>query len=197
MIYRVSMDSTDPAWAAIEVPLVGDGVTPRNRAHRRHRSPAGSLLHHERPAFLAHLHARDFRGALPLGYDELGREVLTYVPGDVPREPLPDWATALPVLEELARLVRRLHDAAEGFVPPAEAVWAGRAVHSLDGLRLVSHMDYCPGNVVFQDGLPVALIDFDLARPTTRRLADVVIFKITLSTGGLHCCTRSTAPRPW
>lgn len=29
-------------------------------------------------------------------------------------------------------------------------------------------MDYCPGNVVFQHGLPVGLIDFDLARPTTR-----------------------------
>jgi Ser/Thr protein kinase RdoA (MazF antagonist) len=34
-------------------------------------------------------------------------------------------------------------------------------------------MDYCPGNVVFREGMPVALIDFDLARPTTR-LADAV-----------------------
>jgi Ser/Thr protein kinase RdoA (MazF antagonist) len=34
-------------------------------------------------------------------------------------------------------------------------------------------MDYCPGSVVFRAGLPVALIDFDLAWPTTR-LADVV-----------------------
>jgi Ser/Thr protein kinase RdoA (MazF antagonist) len=39
--------------------------------------------------------------------------------------------------------------------------------------ELVSHQDYCPGNVVFRDGLPAALIDFDLARPTTR-VADVV-----------------------
>jgi aminoglycoside phosphotransferase (APT) family kinase protein len=174
MIYRVSMDSTDPARAAIEVPLVGDGVTQGivrigDTVRRPVRSSTASVH-----AFLAHLHARGFTGApLPLGYDELGREVLTYVPGDVPREPLPDWATALPVLEQLARLVRRLHDAAEGFVPAAEAVWGGRAIHSLDGLRLVSHMDYCPGNVVFREGLPVALIDFDLARPTTR-LADVV-----------------------
>jgi Ser/Thr protein kinase RdoA (MazF antagonist) len=34
--------------------------------------------------------------------------------------------------------------------------------------ELVSHRDYCLGNVVFRDGLPVALIDFDLAMPTTR-----------------------------
>jgi hypothetical protein len=34
--------------------------------------------------------------------------------------------------------------------------------------ELVSHCDCYPGNVVFHDGLPVALIDFDLAHPTTR-----------------------------
>jgi Ser/Thr protein kinase RdoA (MazF antagonist) len=34
--------------------------------------------------------------------------------------------------------------------------------------ELVSHCDYYPGNVVFRDGLPVALIDFDMAHPTTR-----------------------------
>ena len=38
----------------------------------------------------------------------------------------------------------------------------------LDEPELIAHMDYCPGNVVFREGLPVALIDFDLARPTTR-----------------------------
>jgi hypothetical protein len=39
--------------------------------------------------------------------------------------------------------------------------------------ELVSHQDYCPGNVVFVGGRPTALIDFDLARPTTR-VADLV-----------------------
>jgi Ser/Thr protein kinase RdoA (MazF antagonist) len=38
---------------------------------------------------------------------------------------------------------------------------------------LVSHRDYATGNVVFRDGRPAALIDFDLARPTTR-LYDIV-----------------------
>jgi Ser/Thr protein kinase RdoA (MazF antagonist) len=33
---------------------------------------------------------------------------------------------------------------------------------------MVSHRDYATGNVVFRDGRPAALIDFDLARPTTR-----------------------------
>ena len=39
--------------------------------------------------------------------------------------------------------------------------------------ELVSHRDYARGNVVFRDGLPAALIDFDMAHPTTR-LYDIV-----------------------
>jgi Ser/Thr protein kinase RdoA (MazF antagonist) len=34
--------------------------------------------------------------------------------------------------------------------------------------ELVSHRDYYPGNVVFRDGRPAVLIDFDLAKPTSR-----------------------------
>jgi Ser/Thr protein kinase RdoA (MazF antagonist) len=173
----VNAQRTNPAEEPVEVPLAGDGVTQGivrvgDTVRRPVRPFTGTVQ-----AFLAHLHARGFAGApLPLGYDDLGREVLSYVAGDVPREPLPDSATTLPVLEELARLVRRLHDAAEGFAAPADAVWGGRPLPpgpGLDEPRLVSHMDYCPGNVVFRAGLPAALIDFDLARPTTR-LADAV-----------------------
>ena len=126
--------------------------------------------------FLAHLHQHGFTAApVPLGYDDAGREVLSYIPGDVPREPLPDWATTTDVLEDIARLVRRLHDAAQGWVPQADAVWGAIPGVLLGGYvplfhtpELVSHMDYCPGNVVFRAGRPEALIDFDLAHPTTR-----------------------------
>lgn len=115
-----------------------------------------------------------------LGHDDQGREVLGFVPGDVPVEPLPDWATGEAVVVELARLIRRLHDAAAGWNVPPDAVW-GRipgtpspdVPPSSEAPELVSHQDYCPGNVVFRDRQPVALIDFDLARPTNR-VADCV-----------------------
>lgn len=132
-------------------------------------------------AYLRHLWAQgiDFVPE-PLGYDEQGREVLSYVPGDVPVEPLPDWATSEAVLVDLARMIRRLHDAAEGWVSPDHAVWGSipgvppvELPPLFDVPELVSHQDYCPGNVVFRDGLPRAFIDFDLARPTTR-VADCV-----------------------
>ncbi len=132
-------------------------------------------------AYLRHLWQQGVRFVPePMGYDEQGREVLAFIPGDVPVEPLPDWATTDTVLEALARLVRRLHDAAAGWQPPPDAVWGRLPGVAASDLRssqeepeLVSHQDYCPGNVVFRDGLPVALIDFDLARPTTR-VADCV-----------------------
>lgn len=116
----------------------------------------------------------------PLGYDEQGREILTYLHGSVPAEPLPAWAATDVALVDLARLIRSLHDASALWEPPADAVWGSIpgtpdvAVPPLFDLpELVSHQDYCPGNVVFRDGRPFGFIDFDLARPTTR-VADCV-----------------------
>lgn len=131
-------------------------------------------------AYLVHIRAGGFTACPePLGYDTEGREVLSYVPGDVPVEPLPAAATTEAALAELGGLVRRLHDAADGWTPPADAVWGAipgarpaGVVPLFDRAELVSHMDYCPGNVVFRGGVPAALIDFDLARPTTR-VADI------------------------
>ena len=164
---------SDPA-AQTEEPLLGDGVTQGivriGDTVRRPVRPFTATVQ----AYLAHLHSAGFSAApMPLGMDEQGREVLSFVPGEVPREPLPAEVTGEDVLKALGRLIRRLHDAAQGWVPPANAIWwtiSGTAGIPLvdDEGELVSHRDYCPGNVVFRDGLPAALIDFDLARPTTR-----------------------------
>ena len=127
-------------------------------------------------AYLRHLRSRgvDFVPE-PLGYDESGWEILAFVEGEVPDEPVPDTVWPDEILGSLARLIRRLHDAAAGWEPPPDAVWGsipgqdGVSVPALfDRPELVAHQDYCPGNVVFRDGLPAALIDFDLARPTSR-----------------------------
>ncbi len=172
---RVPRQSDGP-----EEVLASGGVTHVVRTGGSVRRPARPFTATVQ-AYLAHLHDRGFHDApRPLGYDGEGREVLSYVDGDVPAEPLPQYATGDDVLVALATLIRRLHDAAAGWVPPEGAVWGaipGRPpaglVPMFDEPELVSHLDYCPGNVVFRDGLPAALIDFDLARPTTR-VADLV-----------------------
>jgi Phosphotransferase enzyme family len=156
------------------VPLIGGEMTPGivriGDTVRRPVRPFTMTIQ----AYLAHLRSAGFTGApVPLGIDDQGREVLSYVPGDVPHDPLPPETAGEEVLTALAHLVRRLHDAAQSWTPPPDAVWSflrtGPGHAAADGdLELVTHRDYCPGNVVFREGLPVALIDFDLARPTSR-----------------------------
>ncbi|MGD0603709.1 MAG: phosphotransferase [Streptosporangiaceae bacterium] len=158
--------------------LTGDGVTQGivriGDTVRRPLRPFSLTVQ----AYLAHLRDAGFTGApLPLGVDEQGREVLSFVPGDVPRNPLPPEAAGDDVLVALAQLIRALHEASAGWVPPPGAVWGGTPASTgrpaTDPTELVSHRDYYPGNVVFRGGRPVALIDFDLAKPTTR-LYDIV-----------------------
>lgn len=133
-------------------PLVGDGVTVGIvRIGDNVRRPARPFTATIR-AFLAHLHESGFTAApVPLGLDDQGREVLSFVPGDGPREPLPAETATDEVLIALATLIRGLHDAAAGWIPPAGAVWGGLpgaaavAVAPADGEpELVSHRDYCP-----------------------------------------------------
>jgi Phosphotransferase enzyme family len=159
-------------------PLIGDGVTQGivriGDTVRRPLRPFSLTVQ----AYLAHLRDAGFTGApLPFGVDEQGREVLSFVPGDVPRHPLPPQTAGDDVLVALARLIRALHEASAGWVPPPDAVWGGTPASTgrpiTERTELVSHRDYAPGNVVFRDGLPAALIDFDLAKPTTR-LYDIV-----------------------
>jgi hypothetical protein len=119
-------------------------------------------------AFLEHLERAGFDGApRHLGYDERGREVLTYVPGDVPvHEPVPAWVLADDALVSVVTLVRRLHDAGRGFVPPAGVPWAWPPPAEYTG-DLLCHNDVCRENVVFRAGRAYALIDFDYAAPAT------------------------------
>jgi hypothetical protein len=160
--------------SAEEIPLAGGDTTPGvvrvGDTVRRPVRPFTATVQ----AYLAHLHSAGFTGApVPLGVDDQGREMLSYVPGDVPHRPLPAETTGDDVLAALARLIRQLHDAARGWTPPPDAVWMPvtrpGGPDPVDGdLELVGHRDYCAGNVVFRRGLPAAFIDFDLARPTSR-----------------------------
>jgi hypothetical protein len=154
-------------------PLIADGVTQGIvRIGDTVRRPLRSFSLTVQ-AYLAHLRDAGFTGApLPLGVDEQGREVLSFVPGDVHRRPLPPETAGEDVLIALARLIRALHEASAGWVPPRDAVRGGTPANPgrpvTERTELVSHRDYAPGNVVFRGGLPAALIDFDLAKPTTR-----------------------------
>ncbi len=141
---------------------VGDTV----RRPASHYSPAIAAL-------LGHLESVGFPGVPRfLGFDESGREVLSWITGAVPLPPFPPWAMTDRALVSLAHLLRAYHDSVASFSPDVSLRWSSELADP-DGGDLVCHGDVCPENVVFQGEEAVALLDFDFAAPG-RRLWDVV-----------------------
>lgn len=119
------------------------------------------LLH----ALLRHVRAGGFEGVPePVGVDPDGRERLVFIPGEVAWPPFPAWSQTDEVLASTAELLRRFHEATEGFEVPAGAVW-NRELADPAGGTTICHNDVCIENVVFRDGVAVALLDFDFAAP--------------------------------
>jgi Ser/Thr protein kinase RdoA (MazF antagonist) len=98
-----------------------------------------------------------------LGQDD-GADLLTFIPGMVPAR-FQVWADDQ--IQAAASLLRALHDATRG------SDLAGR-------YDVVCHHDPGPNNVVFQDGVPAAFIDFAEAAPGSR-LEDVAYMAWTWS----------------
>jgi hypothetical protein len=116
---------------------------------------------------LAHLRAAGMTEVPePLGLDELGREIVSYLPGEVPGWPPPEWLWSEDVLVDAGRLLRRFHDAAAGFVRTG-AVWR---LPAAEPAEVICHNDAAPYNMVFRDGRLVALFDLDTASPGPRVL---------------------------
>lgn len=115
-------------------------------------------------ALLGHLEQVGFTGApRHLGFDDRGREVLSYIPGQAAVAPLAPWAFTDDALVSVAELLRRFHDALDGF-DASRHRWP-HPIPARFQSGIVSHNDPNLDNVIFRDGRAVALIDFDLASP--------------------------------
>jgi hypothetical protein len=120
-------------------PVVRVGDTIRRPAHARSAYV---------DALLRHLPAAGFGGApRPLGYDERGRQILTYIEGYVPAGGGP-WLLSDARIAGATRLMRAFHEATVSF--PLR-----------DGGDAVCHSDLGPHNTVFRGEEAVAIIDFD------------------------------------
>jgi Ser/Thr protein kinase RdoA (MazF antagonist) len=100
----------------------------------------------------------------PFGFDEQGREVLSYLPGDVGNYPLPDWLWRPAILDGAGRLLRRVHDASVPFVGQ-HLVWN---LPSREPTEVICHNDVAPYNMAFIGGQVSGLFDFDTASPGPR-----------------------------
>ena len=152
-----------------EVPLVGGNLSASVRigdtVHRR-AGPRTPAVH----ALLAHLKRVGFGAAPePLGFDEQGRAVQSFMPGEVHAgwpDPLPPWMFEDEVtLIAAAKLLRRYHDSLEDFVPPPDAHW--RFVAPGDH-EVICHNDWSPSNALFRGHVPIAMLDWDAAGPGSR-----------------------------
>lgn len=100
----------------------------------------------------------------PLGIDDDGREVLSFLPGEVGNYPLPDWLWAAAIIRESGALLRRIHDSSTVLVGK-DLVW-GSAAH--EPAEVICHNDVAPYNMTFVNGHVAGLFDFDTASPGPR-----------------------------
>ena len=136
------------------VPLTGGRITPGvvriGNTVRRPTNSNSDFVHE----VLRHLERVGFEAAPRfLGVDEERREILSYREGDVPENIRPDYSDE--VLQAAADLIGRYHDAVAGS-------------EVARGEEVVCHNDISPVNFVFENGSPVAMIDFDAAAPGSR-----------------------------
>ncbi|HWV19467.1 MAG TPA: aminoglycoside phosphotransferase family protein [Devosia sp.] len=146
-----------------EVSLIGgrSTVSTRGGVVYRQAAPWSSTT----IALLRHLEREGFEYAprvVGTGFDDQGRETLTYVEGESPH-PFPWGDEALPLL---GQILRKLHVAASTFVPPQEAVWRPWYGRNIGHPSVIGHCDTGAWNIIVRDGLPVALIDWEEAGPT-------------------------------
>ncbi len=156
--------------AGTEEALSGGTLNPVVRVGDTVRRPVGPWTRtvHE---LLRHVRARGFALAPePLGIDELGREVLSFIPGSTLgwSLPWPEDVRSDEMLAQVGEAAARYHEAVADFRPVGTIPWqAGPA--ALGAEEIVCHNDLAPYNVVLAGGRLAGIIDWDLAGPGTRR----------------------------
>jgi aminoglycoside phosphotransferase (APT) family kinase protein len=133
----------------------------------------GSTVHREAGPWtpqvhrlLAHLHARGVSFVpQPLGMDDQGREVLTYLAGEAGSSPLAAPHRHDAVLTQAARMLRAIHDATIDLAGQGISGWRAPVRAPVE---VICHGDFAPYNCVFVGAELVGVFDFDFAHPGPR-----------------------------
>ena len=117
-------------------------------------------------ALLAHLTAKGIKGVPQhLGTDDQNRQILEFLPGDT-AFPSDIW-TSPKALTHAAQMLRQIHDASIPLLQTHPSGWA-YAYPDTNRHEVICHNDFAPYNMVFRNGLPTGVIDWDLAGPGPR-----------------------------
>lgn len=168
-------------WSVSDVPcplvtyeeqLPGGNVGGAVRVGDTVRRPAGRwtptiqhLLQHIRQAGIEEVPE-------PLGLDGDGREMFGLIDGNTigAADYWPGWSRSEATIQEVGRLLRRIHDASRGFGGGQVLPWRLKDAAVLDG-EVVCHNDVAPYNLVWRpEAGVVGLIDWDFAAPGDPRI---------------------------
>lgn len=131
---------------------------------RRQVGPWTPTVH----VLLEYLHEKGFnRCPQTKGFDERGREILSFIPGNAAIRPWPKVILQGDGIEQAGRLLREYHDAVEDFDPGKDVEWRiGKA--DLERGQIIRHGDLGPWNTIWENDNLTALIDWDFIRPGER-----------------------------
>jgi len=165
--------SDDPDGEALLGGLVTHPVRIQGNVHRQ-AGPWTPAIH----ALLRHLERAGFDGApRVVGFDDVGREVLTFIEGEPGSLHFPQGLLHEHGLVGLGRLIRRFHDAVATFVPASDAVYR-IGVRPLGPDEIVCHGDLGYWNTIWRGDDAVGLIDWDTAEPAPP-IRDVALAAMT------------------
>ncbi|KTD56754.1 Phosphotransferase enzyme family protein [Legionella santicrucis] len=120
-------------------------------------------------ALLRHLRKKGFYAAPePLGFDAEGREIVSFIKGEVSNYPLSHHAASTNALISAAKLLREFHDASQSFlteISPEKKHWQ---LPPREPQEIICHGDYAPYNVVLHGEKAIGIIDFDTCHPGPR-----------------------------
>ncbi|UKS54630.1 phosphotransferase [Exiguobacterium acetylicum] len=114
---------------------------------------------------LRHLEAKHLSGVPRfVGIDDQNREILTFLPGETADYPLKAYMWQDDVIKDVARLMRKYHDATVDF---ETGDWEP-LLNTPTPYEVICHNDFAVYNTIFQDQRLSGVIDFDLAAPGPR-----------------------------
>jgi Phosphotransferase enzyme family len=120
-------------------------------------------------ALLSHLEQAAFTGAPRVrGVDQQGREVLDYIEGEVVHPHHRHLIEPDEALAQVAVMIRRFHDAVEGFVATERYEWSDRGGDPSRAAEILCHNDLAPWNLIRSTDERWVFIDWDLAAPGRR-----------------------------
>ena len=124
---------------------------------------------HDVQRLLSHVRSRGFLLAPePLGFDELGRDVVRYIEGDTSATVTP-WPGSLwsdELLVEVGTTVAEYHRAVADYIPSEVVHWQYRP-RALGRGEIICHHDFAPYNGVFRGNHLLGMVDWESAGPGT------------------------------